>query len=243
VTVLAGTVLAATSRLATLRLLTPRLAVLGLLAALLGLAASVSVAPRLLAAPLRLLALRLVAPLTATLRLTTSVPITPGPLALVALLGRSGRSRPNLLGTGLALGPTLGIFESVGVRPLFGRLLVGPFRRRPLVGLLGRRSLSRRFGGVLVSGPNLSRTRRVPASLAGLPASLAGLPVLPTGLSTALAGLSTALTRLAFLRGELLSCMGLLGVVRVVARLPAEFETVSASLRGLLVPRGLLALR
>jgi len=130
----------------------------------------------------------------------------------------------------------LGLFEALGVRPLFGWLLVGPFRRRLLVGLLGRRSLSRRFGGVLVSGPSLSRLR-------GVPASLAGLPAFPTGLSTSPTGLSTALIRLALLRGELLPGVGLLGVARVVARLPAELETVSASLRWLLALRWLLTLR
>lgn len=103
-------------------------------------------------------ALRLTALRVTTLRLTASVSVALRSLALVALLRGSGRSGLHLLGRGL-LSHLTRRFESFGVRPLFGRLLVGLLRRRLLarlrrllVRLLWRRPLLRRCGGVILSG-------------------------------------------------------------------------------------------
>lgn len=91
--------------------------------------------------------------------LATPVAVALGPLALVALLGRSGRSGPNLLGPGLAgsslsrpglprlglprlrlagraLGHLTRFFEPLGVRRLAGRLLVRLLLGRLAVGQL-----------------------------------------------------------------------------------------------------------
>jgi hypothetical protein len=120
---------------------------------------------------------------------------------LVALLRGSGRSGPDLLGAGVALGPSLRLLEPVGVGAVSGRSLVWLFRRRLLIGLLWRRSLLGRFGGVLSSGFARSRLRGLSPSglsalLSGLSASLTRLPALLAGPSVSLTGLPASAIRL-----------------------------------------------
>jgi len=173
--------------------------------------------------------------------LTTFEPTALGPLALVALLGRPGRTGPDLLraglvglgapelrlpGTGLLrlrlsglAGHPARLFESLGVRPLSGRSLVR-----------------------LLLGPLLARLVRLSGLLTGLACLLAGLLLAALLSGLLLAGLATGLlSRLppgllsrrlrGLLAGRLLGLPR--GLVRLLGRRPLLWRFGGVVLPGL----------